>query len=200
MLTFNKEGCNNRLGQVLKRESACLCDDPIGGMQVSEKQTEADQLQAAVQLRREGQGEEARLRMLELLAEFGESAKLLYELASTHDNLGLEREAVPYYVRSLETGLGEPDRAEALLGLGSTYRTLGEYEQAEQVLRAAVAEYPEHRELHVFLAMALHNRGKHAEAMALLLKEIADHSSHIGVQSYQRAISFYADRLDEVWE
>lgn len=167
---------------------------------MSKKESEAEQLQAAVRLRREGQGEEARLMMLERLSEFGESAKLLYELASTHDNLGLERQAVPYYVRSLELGLGEPDRAEALLGLGSTYRTLGEYEQAEKILRAAAAEYPQHRELHVFLAMALHNLGKHAEAMELLLKEIADHSSHIGVQSYQRAIAFYADRLDEVWD
>ncbi|WP_037291062.1 tetratricopeptide repeat protein [Saccharibacillus sacchari] len=164
------------------------------------EETQSERLHAAVQLRRDGRGEEARSRMLELLAEFGESAKLLYELASTHDNLGLERQAVPYYVRSLESGLREPDRAEALLGLGSTYRVLGEYEQAEKVLRAAIAEYPEHRELHVFLAMVLHNRGKHAEAMELLLKEIADHSSHIGVQSYQKAIAFYADRLNEVWD
>jgi len=167
---------------------------------MSNKETEADPLRAAVNLRREGQGEKAKLRMLELLEEFGESAELLYELASTHDNLGLERQAVPYYVRSLELGLGAPDRAEALLGLGSTYRALGEYEQAENVLRAAAAEYPEHRELRVFLAMALHNLGKHAEAMELLLKEIADHSSHIGVQSYQKAIAFYADRLDKVWD
>lgn len=159
-----------------------------------------EHLAAALALRCKGQGEQAKLRMLELLEQFGESAKLLYELASTHDSLGLERQAVPYYVRSLELGLGEPDRAEALLGLGSTYRALAEYEQAETVLRSAVAEYPEHRELHVFLAMTLHNLRKHAEAMELLLKEIADHSGHPGVQSYQRAIRFYADRLEQVWD
>lgn len=159
-----------------------------------------ERLEAAIRLGKEGRGEEARTALLELLADSGESANLMYELASAHDRLGLEREAVPYYERSLELGLGEPDRPEALLGLGSTYRVLGEYEQAERVLREAVTEYPEHAELRVFLAMALHNRGGHAEAMKLLLEEIADHSAHEGVQSYQRAIRFYADRLDEVWK
>ncbi|MDO3411159.1 tetratricopeptide repeat protein [Saccharibacillus sp. CPCC 101409] len=157
-------------------------------------------LEQAVRLRREGRGEEARTMMLELLERQGESAMLLYELASTHDNLGLERAAVPYYERSLELGLGEPDRAEALLGLGSTYRVLGEYERAAEILRAAAAEYPERAELRVFQAMALHNLGRHAEAMNLLLTEIADHSSHEGVQSYHRAIRYYADKLDRVWD
>lgn len=157
-------------------------------------------LAEAVRMRREGNAEDAKNVMLGLLEEYGESAKLLYELASTHDGLGLERQAAPYYERSLELGLTEPERAEALLGLGSTYRVLGEYEQSENLLRAAAAEYPEHRELRVFLAMALYNRGDHAEAMRLLLEEAADHSSHPGVQSYKRAIRFYADRLDEVWD
>ncbi|OWA34946.1 hypothetical protein B9G55_14485 [Saccharibacillus sp. O16] len=156
-------------------------------------------LEKAVQQSREGRHEEARIAMLELLEQHGESAKLMYELASIHDRLGLEREAVPYYERSLELGLGEPERPEALLGLGSTYRVLGEYDQAQRVLGNAVEAYPNHAELRVFLAMALHNQGRHAEAMKLLLDEIADHSAHEGVQSYQRAIRFYADRLDEVW-
>lgn len=63
-----------------------------------------DTLQAAVALRGAGQAEEARVLLLKLLDEEGANAELLYQLGWTHDVLGLEREAVPYYERSLAAG------------------------------------------------------------------------------------------------
>jgi hypothetical protein len=47
--------------------------------------------------------------------------------------------------------------------------------------------------------MALYNTGNHDEAMELLLKTLANTSGDPGVLRYQRAILFYADKLDETW-
>ncbi|PLT46431.1 tetratricopeptide repeat protein [Paenibacillus sp. FSL W8-1187] len=157
-------------------------------------------IRAAARLRGEGQGEEA-LRLLKALAEHAEEdAELQYQLAWTHDSLGLEREAVPHYERALSLGLAEPgDDAGARLGLGSTLRTLGRYAEARQLLEASAQRYPERAEFRVFLAMALYNEGEAARAMELLLRELADSSSAAGVRDYAPAIRFYADKLDQVW-
>lgn len=162
-------------------------------------------MQDAIALREAGQAEEARALLLDLLtanskgAGADTDAELLYQLAWTHDVLGLEREAVPYYERSLALALPPEQRAGALLGLGSTYRTLGEYQRAKTVLQQGAEEYPERAEFRAFLAMALYNLGEHSLGMGILLKLLADTSVNPGIQEYRKAISFYADKLDKVW-
>ncbi|MBY3620054.1 tetratricopeptide repeat protein [Acinetobacter sp. CUI P1] len=155
---------------------------------------------AAVALRNEGKAEEARVTLLELYEQDGNDAELLYQLAWTHDVLGREREAVPFYEKSLALGLPSEQRVGALLGLGSTYRTLGEYENSKKILEQAVFEYPENKEFPVFLAMTMHNLGDHSLAMGMLLKLLAETSSDEGIRSYSKAISYYSDKLEQVWE
>jgi predicted Zn-dependent protease len=87
-----------------------------------------------------------------------------------------------------------------LLGLGSTYRALGEYALAEETLRQGVAEFPEDRAMQVFLAMALYKRGRHGEAMGLLLRNLAETSDDARIRRYERALLHYAPDLDSVWE
>lgn len=157
-------------------------------------------IEAAVALRSAGQAEEARSLLLQLLEEEEDNAELHYQLAWTHDVLGLEREAVPYYERSLSLGLPPEDRMGALLGLGSTYRTLGEYAQSRKVLEKGIGEFPQNKEFAVFLAMTLHNLGEHSQAMELLLKLLAETSSDEGIASYRKAILFYSDKLEQVWD
>lgn len=157
-------------------------------------------LEAAIALRNAGQAEEARIMLLGLLAENDTDAELFYQLAWTHDVLGLERAAVPYYERSLALGLAPEPRAGALLGLGSTYRTLGDYSRSKTVLEQGVSEFPEQKEFGVFLAMTLHNLGKHSQAMELLLKLLAETSADEGIAGYKKAIAFYADKLEQVWD
>ncbi|QJC52460.1 tetratricopeptide repeat protein [Paenibacillus albicereus] len=156
-------------------------------------------IHAAARLRGEGRGEEALRLLKELADDAADDAELEYQLAWTHDSLGLEREAVPHYERALSLGLGPEDDAGARLGLGSTLRTLGRYAEARELLEASAQRYPERAEFRVFLAMALYNEGDAARAMELLLRELADSSSAAGVQEYARAIRFYADKLDQVW-
>src|SRR6266568_1874133 len=122
-----------------------------------------DRLTAAIQLREAGRArqdqamlEEARKLLLELTAAYPDEAEITYQTAIVHDNLGLERESIPFYVRVLEQGLSGPDLEGALLGLGSTYRGLGEYQKAEETLRRGVREFPHNRALQTFLAMALY--------------------------------------------
>jgi tetratricopeptide (TPR) repeat protein len=158
-----------------------------------------ERLAAAVKLREEGEVEAARLALLELAAERPDDAVVAYQAAWAHDALGLESAAVPLYERALELGLDGNDLEGALLGLGSTYRTLGRYDDAERTLRRGRDTFGPGRAFDVFLAMALYNLEQHAEAMELLLGAVAE-SSEESIRRYRRAILFYADKLDEIWE
>ena len=109
--------------------------------------------------------------------------------------LGKEAEALPYYEKAVALGLSENELAGALIGLGSTLRSLGHYDRAIKVLRSALAQFPDNRELEVFLAMALHGAGQNTEAMKLLLTTIADTTEDPGLTTYQRAIRFHASKL-----
>ena len=174
---------------------------------------ERERLAQAIRLREAGRAEqdqamleEARALLLELLAANPEEAEITYQLAIVHDNLGLEREAIPFYRRTLQQGLSGHDtatslmkRERAFLGLGSTYRGLGEYQLAEETLRQGLSEFPHSRALQVFLAMALYNTGKHNEAMELALTNLAETTADPSLEYYKRGIGFYARHLDETW-
>ncbi|AIQ57738.1 tetratricopeptide repeat protein [Paenibacillus borealis] len=158
-------------------------------------------IDTAIALRTSGQAEEARVMLLQLLSADDSNAGLNYQLAWTHDVLGLEREAVSYYERSLALGLpDEEQKAGAMLGLGSTYRTLGAYSQSREILEQGMRNFPQRAEFQAFLAMTLHNLGDHSEAMELLLKLLSETSGDAGIQSYSKAIMFYADKLEQVWD
>ncbi|WNF25438.1 tetratricopeptide repeat protein [Streptomyces sp. C11-1] len=157
-----------------------------------------DLLDEAERLRAEGRPEEARERLLALTAEYPHDAEVAYRTAWIHDVLGLEAEAVTYYERCLaKPELSTEDRRGALLGLGSTYRILGRYGQAVEILRRGVEEFPEDGALRTFLSMALFNTGEHHEAMRLLLELTAATSDDPHVQGYRRAIEHYAKDLHE---
>ncbi|MCC9739881.1 tetratricopeptide repeat protein [Streptomyces sp. MNU89] len=135
--------------------------------------------------------------LLDLAARFPGDAGVAYRAACAHDRLGLEAGAVPFYERCLAgTGLPDEDRRGAFLGLGSTYRVLGQYTRAVETLRRGVAEYPDDGGLRTFLAMALYNTGEHHEAMSLLLDLLATTSQDPSVREYRRAIALYAGDLD----
>jgi len=159
-----------------------------------------ERLQRAIDLRASGQYEAMRDQLLELAAERPDHALVQYQAARVHDRLGQETAAIPFYEKALALGLNEPeDEAGAYLGLGSTYRTLGQYEHAQRVLTAGREKFPTHRSFDVFLAMTLHNLGEHSAAMRLLLLVVADTSGDADVTAYKRAIAFYAEQVDRIW-
>jgi len=159
-----------------------------------------DELATAVRLRESGEHQEARRLLLELSATYPDDPKVQFQTAWVHDALGREREAVPFYERALELGLSGAERSGALLGLGSTLRTLGEYDKATATLQQGVEEFPEMRAMEVFLAMSLYNQGAYHEAMQRLLQVIVDTADDESIYAYERAINFYAENLDETWQ
>ena len=158
-----------------------------------------DSVETAIQLRKDGKGKQALTVLQRLLKKQPDDAHLHYQAAWTCDGLGRKREAVPHYEAALELGLQDEDLRGALLGLGSTYRALGEYEKSAMTLKAGIEFFPEAREFAVFLAMACYNLGQHYEAMTLLLRTVAETSNDAGVMPFKEAILFYADKLEQTW-
>jgi len=150
-------------------------------------------------LRREGKHEEACNLALRLLATDPGNAELQLEAASIHDFLGQEAAAVPFYLNAMAGELGDSQRLGAYVGLGSTYRTLGRYKDAEKVLLEGRARFPMAKEIWVFLAMTQHNLGKTKEAFELLLGLLAETSNDDGIREYRRAIALYAQDIAKTY-
>jgi len=178
------------MGRFLVRGAASLL--LLGGY-VMEK------LKEAIRLRETGMLEESKELLIELVSQFPDSAEIQYHCAWTHDRLSLEREAAVYYEKALNLGLQPQDAEGAYIGLGSTYRTIGEYEKSKETLSKGLDTFPEHHAMKVFLAMTLYNLGESNKAMELLLTSLAATSKDPVIEKYQRAIRFYASRLDETW-
>ena len=156
-------------------------------------------LASAIPFRESENHEEARKILLELRREFPEDPQVNFQCAWIHDLLGLEREAIPFYEKAIQTGLSSNDLKSALLGLGSTYRCIGEYQRSIETFQHALTSFPDSHEFKVFLGMAYYNIGEYAKAMELLLNSLADTSSDDGILRYQRAIRFYSDKLNQIW-
>jgi len=150
-------------------------------------------------LRRAGDHEGARSLATELVASATEDFELQYEAACVHDYLGRESEAIPFYLAAISGRLPSEQLRRAYLGLGSTYRALGQYQSAERALREGLARFPDAAELKTFLAVALHNLGRSKQAVELLLTVLADTSADDHLRSYREAILFYAQDIERSW-
>ena len=112
----------------------------------------------------------------------------------------MEREAIPYYHAAIENDLPGADLRQAYLGLGSTYRTLGQYDESKKILLEGISHFPDANEMKIFLAMTLYNLGENHEAVSSLLKVIVETTSEEEIKNYERAIRFYADDLNKKWD
>jgi Tfp pilus assembly protein PilF len=74
-------------------------------------------------------------------------------------------------VKSFQQALAQdPQNAEALSLLGSTYAKLGKYREAEEALRKAVALKPNYAEGYYYLGVFLEEQGKKQEAQEAFRK------------------------------
>lgn len=158
-----------------------------------------EELNVALQLRKENNLLQSNQIFIKLAKDNPLNAYIQYQCAWSYDRLGEEAKAVPYYEKAIQGGLAEEDLQNAYLGLGSTFRALGEYEKSKAVLTKAIELFPNNEALRVFYAMTLYNLNEQQSAMELLLKCIVNTSSNAEVQKYKRAIEFYSDKLDETW-
>lgn len=89
------------------------------------------------------------------------------------------------------------DLQEAYLGLGSTYRALGEYDKSYDVYRRAINRFPDNAALQVFYSMTLFNLNKHEQAMKILLNLLVSTSKDPEIKTFEKSILFYADKLNQ---
>ncbi|MDF2401638.1 MULTISPECIES: tetratricopeptide repeat protein [Aeromonas] len=150
-------------------------------------------------LKAEGRIEEARQHGLLQLAERPQDAKLHYEVAGLHDNLGREAQAIPLYQRAIALGLTGDALRGAWLGLGSSYRTTRQYLEALAALEQGLVCFPNANELKVFRAMVCYNMGRHKEGMESLLAVLAETTTAPDLIPYRRAMALYATDLDRRW-
>ncbi|MGE0631246.1 MAG: tetratricopeptide repeat protein [Pseudobdellovibrionaceae bacterium] len=127
-------------------------------------------------------------------------SELQYLAARICDADRTEIEAVSYYVKALELGLKGTDRRDALLCLGSTYRTLGQYENSKRTFELGLKEFPNHRPYTVFLALTEFNLKNGEKAMQLLLEQVLETTRDQEILTYNRALKFYSTRLNEIFQ
>ena len=154
----------------------------------------------ALELRKDNKKKESNQLLLKIVEEYPDNAYVNYQCAWSFDVLGEESKAVPFYERAIKIGLSGKDLEGAILGLGSTYRTLGEYEKSKNTFLKGIELFPNNRAIQVFYSMTLYNLNDHRKAMEILLKCLLDTTTDSEILNYKKAINFYADKLDEVWK
>ncbi|PYZ94701.1 hypothetical protein CR194_03990 [Salipaludibacillus keqinensis] len=159
-----------------------------------------DVFNRAMDLRKRGNLKASNEIFVSLVKESPNDPYMNYQCAWSFDTLGEEAQAVPFYERSIKLGLAGKDLEGAMLGLGSTYRTLGEYEKSKDILKKAVEVFPGNKAIQVFYSMTLYNLSEHQAAMEILLNCLTDTTDNREIKSYKKAIDFYSDKLDEVWK
>lgn len=152
-----------------------------------------------VAAREAGRLEEARTLAFRLVAEHPDDAQANLQCAWTLDRLGDEAAAVDYYRKAIELGLDDGNARSAFLGLGSTLRALGRYEEAVETLESAVERFPEHLPLRVFRALAHYNTGRHKAATEELLSLLVATTADEDISKYEAALDLYASDLDRTW-
>ena len=156
-------------------------------------------LQEAIQFRADNRPEESIQLLRTLLLEHPKDPNINLQMAWTCDSMGKEKEAVLYYETAISAGLTE-GRLDALLGLGSTYRCLGEYTKSIKIFDQAILEFPQERALRVFRALTLFNLHNAEKSIEELLIQLLDTTTDSSIKSYDRALRFYSDKLSETWK
>jgi Tfp pilus assembly protein PilF len=154
-------------------------------------------LEKTKELRSQGSFEKTMAHLAEVLEQQPLSASVHLQIAWTHDALGKEHDAAPAYEKAIQLGLQGEELKDAYLGLGSTYRTIGEYEKSKDVFQKALATFPDYRPFKVFLSLTLYNLAEHSKSMEILIKELIETTSDESIRSYSKALMFYSDKLDE---
>ncbi|ASN06961.1 tetratricopeptide repeat protein [Virgibacillus necropolis] len=125
------------------------------------------------------------------------NAELNFHCAQTHDDMGLEEEAVEYYERAIRIGLPDELLKDAYVCLGSTYKVIGEFQKSLEVLLKGEKKFPEYEPIQVFKALTLHSLEDHSKALKTVLHTLLKTTNDKGIQNYSRALHYYAEVLDK---
>lgn len=139
-----------------------------------------------------GQPEAMLADMKALVAERGwDDPDALFELASVHDFLGREAEAVPLYRAALGRGLSGARQPQAVVQLASSLRNVGEPDAAVELLQQHPINPVTGAASQAFLALARRDVGRSDAALRVALQALA-----LTLPLYGTAISGYAEELE----
>jgi hypothetical protein len=113
-----------------------------------------------------------------------------YELASVHDFLGFENDAIPLYRAALDAGLSGERKPQAVIQLASSLRNTDQAAAAVELLENRPEDDITGSAAQAFLALALYDVGRTDEALRVALNALAS-----TLPMYGRAVSSYADEL-----
>ena len=156
-------------------------------------------IEKVIQLRKQNKKNEAKELMETLILLEPDNPYYNYQMAWCNDSLGKEKEAIQYYVRAIDLGLIGEDLLGAYIGLGSSYRTLGEYKKAKTLFETAMKQFPNNNTLKTFYLIVLYNLKDYKNSVSLLLKLLIKTSSDEEIKSFSGALDFYSDNLDEIF-
>lgn len=159
-----------------------------------------DWIQSVLEARQRGSLEDALKILMSELGKRPSDAMVYYQLAWTHDALGKEADAAPAYEKAILLGLKGEDLEGAYLGLGSTYRCLGEYQKSLDTFNRAIELFPTNNAFQVFKSLTLYNLGRPDQSIRILLEKLATSTTDEKIKKYSRALLFYADKLDQTFE
>ena len=158
------------------------------------------EIEQAILFRNNGMKKESNELLLQLVEKYPINASIHYQCGWSFDVLGEETEAIPFYEKAIELGLPNNELEGAIIGLGSTYRALGEYEKSKQVFKRGIELFPNNKAIQVFYAITLYNLREHSNATELLLDVLLETTDDKQILAYEKALKFYSKHLDEVWK
>ncbi|MEZ2370241.1 tetratricopeptide repeat protein [Arthrobacter sp. RCC_34] len=116
----------------------------------------------------------------------------LYELASVHDFLGHESQAIPLYQAALDGSLDGERKPQAVIQLASSLRNVGRAPEAVSLLEDFPEDPTTGSASRAFLALALFDAGRSREALQVALAALAP-----TLPLYSGTVAAYADELEE---
>jgi len=155
-------------------------------------------IQSAILLRNEAQYQASRDILENVLLDYTYRAAGHLHMAWSYDKEGNEKEAIIHYIAALKGPISKTEKFDVLFGLGCTYRSLGEYDNALIYFEKTLVEYPNSEAVMPFYAMCLYNLGRSKEAIELLLGTLVDTTNSDEIKAYKKAILYYATDLDKV--
>jgi Flp pilus assembly protein TadD len=117
------------------------------------------------------------------------SAQAALTQALSFDAAGREKQAIPLYRRALAGGLAGDDLHTALVGLGSSLRTIGKTQSAITTLRKARRLFPRDIVVMMFLALAHYDNRQRDLVIRQLGDALLTESTQPRVARYRRVLA-----------
>lgn len=152
-----------------------------------------------IELRSKKEYIKAKEKMEDILSKDPNNAYYNYQMAWCLDNLGLEHEAIHYYHKSINNNLELIYLKDAYIGLGSTYRSIGKYKEAEHILNEGLTKFDDSPVLKIFLAITQYNMNNNQKSVSLLIDTLLTNVENTEIHEYKNALKFYNENLDKIF-